>query len=58
MGEGWECAAWEAGRPANWRTMRGGLHDEGEVLKGGEARCAESLNVDLRGVEMTLKDLA
>lgn len=36
--------------------MRGGLHIEGEALKGGEARRAESLNVDLRGVEMTLKD--
>ena len=35
--------------------MHGGLNVDGEVLEGGEARPAESLNVDLRGVEMTLR---
>lgn len=38
--------------------MHGGLNLDGEMLEGGETRLAETLNVGLRGVEMTLKGLA
>ena len=46
----------------DWNAPRGmvhsGLNLDGEVPEGGETRLAETLNVGLRGVEVTLKRLS